>query len=140
MWTLDRCEKDQRRANCKSPKRQFRLAVHFYGDENGQQVASGAAIWSRTAEVQVAHRPANRDKTARTKALYRAASWDELVRYNAAYRAARRLELAGYDAAYYAANRAKIFRGRVAYRTAQRWGIGQIQCGLPRGWPGRDCQ
>jgi type II secretory pathway pseudopilin PulG len=31
-----------RRANCKNSQRQFLLAVHMYGDDNGQRVPSGA--------------------------------------------------------------------------------------------------
>jgi prepilin-type N-terminal cleavage/methylation domain-containing protein len=41
--TLVGAKERARRVNCKSAQRQFLLAVHLYGDDNGQDVPSGAA-------------------------------------------------------------------------------------------------
>ena len=43
--TLVGAKERARRVNCKSAQRQFLIAVHLYGDDNGQQVLSGAANW-----------------------------------------------------------------------------------------------
>jgi prepilin-type N-terminal cleavage/methylation domain-containing protein len=48
--TLVGAKERARRANCKSAQRQFLLAVHLYGDDNGQQVPSGAANHGFTDE------------------------------------------------------------------------------------------
>jgi prepilin-type N-terminal cleavage/methylation domain-containing protein len=55
-----------RRANCQSAQRQFLLAVHLYGDDNGQVVPSGAANWPSKDE----HLPLLSDATSNNLVQY----------------------------------------------------------------------